>query len=216
MKIKAEWVEYIHNIRKREVENIFKKFPNTKLFNIGLELGAGDGYVSQLISQYVKYLICTDYNPNRLRVKKKKGLEIVICDAEVIDKLFKKRKFDLIFSSNLLEHLPDVHSALNGIYNILRDDGITIHIMPNTFWKLIQLFFFYPDRIITLIEKITSNELKINLDLIYNKFSKSRIVEQPNLGNNPKFRKKNYNYLLSLLLPTPHGAYKSNLEEIIK
>ena len=36
------------------------------------------------------------------------------CDAEKIGQIFEENKFDLIFSSNMMEHLPDPNSCLDG------------------------------------------------------------------------------------------------------
>jgi len=218
MKIKTNWTNYIHNLREKEFRLISNKFPNKRLFNEGLEIGAGDGFLSLLLSQYVQHLICTDYNPDRLKIRSKKSIEVKICDAEIIEKYFKRGQFDLILSSNLLEHLPCIQSALNGIHEILKDDGITIHVMPNSLWKIIQIFLFYPDRIITLVEKITEKSLKKNLNSICATFHNNRIGKQEFqlLGNNPKVKRKTYSYPRNLLWPIPHGAYKSNIEEFFK
>ena len=44
--------------------------------------------------------------------------------------------FDLIFSSNLLEHIPDLNRCLEECRRVLKDDGLMLHTMPSRWWKL--------------------------------------------------------------------------------
>ena len=57
---------------------------------------------------------------------------------------FGEKSFDIVFSSNLLEHLPDPSVVLRGVHRLLKDDGITVHIMPGPFWKLCQMALYHP------------------------------------------------------------------------
>jgi len=51
MKIMADWIQHLHNHRKRELGLIFSKCPE-RLFQEALELGAGDGFQSGLLTRY--------------------------------------------------------------------------------------------------------------------------------------------------------------------
>jgi len=44
MTVKAEWTTYLHNLRRREMNVIFKRCP-PKVFSKIPEPGAGDGFV---------------------------------------------------------------------------------------------------------------------------------------------------------------------------
>jgi 2-polyprenyl-3-methyl-5-hydroxy-6-metoxy-1,4-benzoquinol methylase len=136
MKIKAEWFSYIHKIRNKEPDITLKRCPQRSIFGTALEFGAGDGFQSEIISKYAKHLTATDLNLDRLRKSTTSDIEYKICDAEIIDTYFGSKQFDFVFSSNLLEHLPYPEKAIMGINKILKDDGVTIHIMPSPFWKL--------------------------------------------------------------------------------
>jgi len=39
--------------------------------------------------------------------------------------------FDLIFSCNVVEHIPDLEEALNGMLSVLAEDGVMVHSCPN-------------------------------------------------------------------------------------
>jgi ubiquinone/menaquinone biosynthesis C-methylase UbiE len=214
MKIKPEWTVWLHNYRRRELCFIFSKCPE-KLFKMGLELGAGDGFQSSLLTKYVSKLISTDYNPDILKKENNKSTEYRICDAEEVDDMFSKRQFDLAFSSNLLEHLPNPDRALKGIYEVLKDDGITVHVMPSPFWKLCHLLLYIPNICALALERVTeeggfSKVLK-KIKGATNNLEPDRRMED--LGNNPKTQRATRSFLYHLLVPEPHGVSKSNIEE---
>ncbi len=222
MKIKSEWTPYLHELRKRELEIVFQKCPRGKIFGSALELGAGDGFQSEILAEHTNYLISTDYNQERLRKNCTKDIEYRICDAEAIDLLFEERQFDFVFSSNLLEHLPHPETALKGIHKVLKDDGVTIHIMPNRFFGISRMLLFYPNLFMTKLSDLTEADSpgEFIRAKLFN--MKNRAVENPETapvertGNNLKtvFHKR-YGYIRRLLWPTPHGISESNIKEFL-
>ena len=44
-------------------------------------------------------------------------------------------RFDLIFSSNMLEHVHNVDKCLQECHRVLKRDGIMLHTMPGCWWK---------------------------------------------------------------------------------
>ena len=77
---------------------IFRQCPD-RCFDYGLEIGAGDGFQTQLIKTYIEHLVCTELNNNRIDKNQNKDIEYKICDAECISDYFNPESFDLIFSS---------------------------------------------------------------------------------------------------------------------
>jgi len=215
MKFKAEWSNHLHSIRAREVSLIFRRCPD-KVFEAALELGAGDGYQSRLLVRYVGRLVVTDIRWHTME-KLNARIEQRICDAESVEAYFHEGEFDLVYSSNLLEHLPNPGSALRGIFKVLKNDGITIHIMPSQFWKLCQLGLFYPDLALRLFEAgAQPDTLK--------RFLRRRILGKDppptrdllwDPMNNPKMPAKPIGFWRQLLWPRPHGAYATNLHEFL-
>ncbi len=203
MRLKKNWKIYLHERRKKQLEMIFSYCPK-KIFSLALELGAGDGYQSSYLLNYVGKLISTDYNIISLVNKNKNSDEIIykFCDAENVGEMFTNIKFDLIYSSCLLEHLTELQKALEGCHKVLNNEGICIHVVPNIFWKLSHTFLYLPDRIISLIDR----------RLLRNNNERSEIWE---MQSNPKYENRNTGLILKLgIIPEPHGAYRSNLFEI--
>lgn len=198
----AEWKNYIHNHRKREIE-LIKEFLNGQHFESGLEIGAGDGYQSNFLISFVDDLYCTELDEERL-IGSNGNIRYKICDAERIDTYFEPKQFDFIFSSNLFEHLPNPEAALRGIHKLLKQDGLSIHIMPSPFWALCHVIFHYPAVCIGLLRKLIKRELKISLQAEDN-------VDYR--GNNLKLGNRSGGRVKRALLPRPHGVSGTLVKE---
>ncbi|HZS90387.1 MAG TPA: class I SAM-dependent methyltransferase [Chloroflexota bacterium] len=215
MRIKQDWLEYLHQLRVREIEIIFRRCP-PNAFAQGLELGAGDGFQSTLLTQWVSQLVCTDYNGSGLTLQNTTRIQYRVCDAEYVGSMFQPKQFDLVFSSNMLEHVPRPRVVLEGTCKVLADDGITIHVMPTPFWKLTWLVLYHADLVIQALELITENDGRSQFWGRVGKIlgtSNDGPTEEPSKGNNPKTARRKRSRLLSLAVPEPHGVSSNNLAE---
>ena len=120
---------------------VFSMFAETK-FKLALELGTGDGGQSVTILQYCDKLICTEKDDRShawlgqtILERRLANVEYKLCDAQDLSQ-FDNGAFELIFSSNLLEHIPDVRRCLKECRRVLRDDGLMLHTMPSRWWKV--------------------------------------------------------------------------------
>ena len=203
LKIKADWQPYLRGLRRREIELIFGRCPRNA-FPQGLELGAGDGFQSTVLAPYVGQLVATDFRPQITRRSARPNITFATCDAERVDEQFAPASFDLIFSSNMMEHLPYPARALAGMRVVLRDDGIAAHVIPSPFWKACHLAGFYPDAVLARL----------------NRLAQRRQAQPPQdadgadaWDNNPKSAAAPRPYLARLLWPAAHGASGRNLAE---
>ena len=212
LKIKPDWDTYLHNLRRKEIELIFGKCP-PGVFSHGLELGAGDGFQSHLLAEYAASLVVTDYYPEILAQADTSQITHRVCDAEEVGTMFAPGEFDLIFSSNMLEHLPDPQQALKGMHKVLHDNGLAIHVMPSPFWKVCQMVGFYPNAVISRLERYTSRSQASPATTPVAGRDKTQTPASIPAGNNPKVTNRRYSYLRRLLWATPHGASASNLAE---
>lgn len=217
-------------LRTREIEVIFGRCPGNA-FDRGLELGAGDGFQSALLARYVRSLVATDYrqhiipSPGAASAGAAVGdagktrslaaaaggagrVDFMICDAERVDEVFGPDEFDLLFSSNMMEHLPDPGRALRGMASVLTPDGIAIHVIPSPFWKFCYIAGFYPNAVLG------------RADRFMRRHSRARAVAEEKAegefdawDNNPKVASRPRPYLARLLWPAAHGASGSNLRE---
>jgi len=193
--------ESLHQVRRREIEQVFARCPPAS-FSLGLELGAGDGFQSSLLAGYARRLVSRDYSRLRLAQGRAAPAVSLACDAEAVGTTFRAGAFDLAFSSNLMEHLPDPDRAFAGIFEVLADHGVCVSIMPNPLAKLTRLLFFYPDRLLRLLEVLSGASDP----------GRRQAVDFDAFDNNPKSAR--YGFVRRQLWPVPHGAYRTNLEEI--
>lgn len=206
MKLKPDWIKNLHELKDKEIIRAFSKCPEN-LFGNGLELGAGDGYQSILLSSYISTLISTDYNIDKIKNMNTDRVIYKQCDAEKLAEYFYEKKFDIVFSSNLLEHLSNPEETLRNIHNILNDDGIMVHCLPNIFWKFSQITLYYINIFILLIEKLCEPgwimKKVVSGDGLINRSFKQ--------DNNPKSNKRKH----MILFPPVHGMSDSHLSEFL-
>lgn len=160
MRIKPDWQTYLHDLRQQEADILFGNCP-VGLFDRALELGAGDSYLSQILAGYSKSLLCTEINEDRLCPLDLPNVEYKIMDAEKVDETLEDHTFDFIFSSNLLEHLPNADRALAGTHRLLTDDGLAIHVLPNRTWKAATVLCFMPNKIVKTMDKLLAGRLGV-------------------------------------------------------
>jgi len=211
MKLHANWLAHLHEIRRREIAAIFAHCPHDA-FSSALELGAGDGYQSRLLAQYTTSLVSTDFNAQIALCAPTEKISYRVCDAERVDSEFAGSFFDLVFSSNMLEHLPRPDLALAGIGKVLTPDGIVIHVVPTPFWKFWQVSLHIPHMLAHSLERLS----EVGIGTLLSSGPKVREgASQPTnvIENNPKIAKRERRFVSSLVWPEPHGVSSSNFAE---
>lgn len=217
MRLRADWTTHLHNFRKRELDIIFRDCPPGH-FESALELGAGDGFQSRILASYARRLVATEYNEARLERREVPGVFYEVCDAERVDEYFPPHAFDLVFASNLFEHLPHPEQALRGIRRVLRDDGVVILVMPSVFWKCTHVGFFYPNLILSFFEKvlIPGKIAEWWGRYVLRRRGTPSVIEvsdtATSFGNNQKGRVGHVSSR-GIFFPAPHGVSSGNIEE---
>jgi SAM-dependent methyltransferase len=99
-----------------------------------LDLGCGEGYGSNILSKYAKYVIGIDYDKKIInhasRKYRKRNLKFIQALATNISDLNGK-KFDVIVCFETIEHLEDHDILLSEIRNVLKNTGILIISTPD-------------------------------------------------------------------------------------
>lgn len=95
-----------------------------------LELGGGNGFQASLIDSL-------GANVKSIDVAVPAGQQTFFA-VEIYDGLtipFSDATFDVVFSSNVLEHVQDINVMMAEIRRVLKVDGIAIHILPTPVWR---------------------------------------------------------------------------------
>ena len=201
---------WLHSIRTRELETV-RSLVDTRYLKSVLELGCGDGFQSAMLKTRCQFLVSTDYRIEALSTELSQGLTFVACDVE--DLPFRSSAFDMIFSSNLLEHVEDIDRALAGMKAVLRSDGIMVHAVPNTAWKIVQLLLYYPFLVYLKVSSWVDSRRPQALDNKDNAALRfeSNVTRRPQHNN--KGRRKSF---WGKLIPSTHGLSRTHWEEMYK
>jgi SAM-dependent methyltransferase len=199
-----EFRGYIHGLRIYVINKIENYLSDEKV-KVGLEIGAGDGFQSRLLVKHLNKLIVSEYSAERLIQIPDNKIEYFIGDAENLEAHIKEREFDLIFSSHLLEHLPNANKTLNSCRDLISDDGYIIHVVPSKWYAFFRLLFWYPALCVRIFRKMNNKPLSVKL------FEKTDSVVHNNLKREYKPRIKLFNFLF----PRPHGISSGIFSEYI-
>ena len=186
-------------LRQREIDAVFRRAP-PGTFDEALELGAGDGFQSRFLAVYARRVVCTDMNADRLRGEAHPSITYEVCDTEELP--YETGRFDLIYSSNLLEHLQNPARALSEMHRVLKENGVMIHVVPNRFWKALQFAMFVPNQLLQMAEILVSNERRKTIGKIQGPI------------NNP--RRRPAPFVVRNLWPQVHGESPNHLVEFIR
>lgn len=122
-------VEHLNRLRLAELEVVHRYLPPRGRI---LEVGAGTGRQGLALRRlgYDVSMIeieSSNYSSDRLcEITNYNGRDIPFGDAE----------FDVVFSSNVLEHVPELDYLHAEIRRVLKHDGYAIHVVPTHFWRL--------------------------------------------------------------------------------
>jgi SAM-dependent methyltransferase len=102
-----------------------------------LEIGGGSGFQAALISECVQECQSVDVRPHPQPVH-----PVSIYDGKILP--FEDQSFDIIFSSNVLEHISDLDDALYECARVLKPGGKMVHVVPSHWWRIWTLLSYYP------------------------------------------------------------------------
>ena len=114
--------------------------PHSKI----LDLGCGNGISARLLNQSDFDVIGTDISPLFLeaaRTWENPKLRYQVCD--VMELPFENESFNVICSNELVEHLPDVETALTEMMRVVCKGGRIVISGPNLCSPLIPLFDWF-------------------------------------------------------------------------
>jgi SAM-dependent methyltransferase len=130
----------IHKVRELELNTVISLLPkNSKELKL-LEIGAGTGYQLRKLKQFVREAVGIDIPQSNYAAAR---IEKVI-DYDGITFPFEDNTFDIVFSSNTLEHVVDLSKMHKEIKRILKPHGKVIHVVPTHVWKIWNTIIHYP------------------------------------------------------------------------
>ena len=143
---------YIHHLKGTNTDNTYATW-NALLGEFNalngayLEIGAGNGFLSNGIIQYSRYekIAITDISEMFIRdiISKNsdagRKVDYYICDANHLP--FQDNSFDVVVGRSILHHLLHYEKTLGEIFNILKPNGKAFFLEPILQGKLLVAFF---------------------------------------------------------------------------
>ena len=135
--------EYLHLLRDFELKQVLGSFPSSQDEKTGLrvlDIGAGTGRQAALLKARGYAVVAVDlassaYAAERVfPVIEYDGVHIPLDDASV----------DVVFSSNVLEHVKHLHALLAETRRILMEGGLVVHILPTPSWRVWTSLAHFP------------------------------------------------------------------------
>jgi SAM-dependent methyltransferase len=105
-----------------------------------LEIGAGSGWQARELSAQGFTVDAIDIETSEYRVAR--VWPVVEYDGVRIP--FPDGTFDVVFSSNVMEHIPHVEEFQSEILRVLKAGGVAVHAMPSFSWRLWTTVAHYP------------------------------------------------------------------------
>lgn len=121
-------LEFLHVIREFEYAQIVRRLPAGARV---LEIGGGTGYQAKRLSQDGFDVSSIDVPDSNYAGQKE--FPVAPYDGKNIP--FPDASFDIVFSSNVLEHVRELDALQRDIRRVLRPGGRCVHLMPTGAWR---------------------------------------------------------------------------------
>jgi SAM-dependent methyltransferase len=174
------WIDQIRDLELGLVLDIAGPFSGRVL-----EIGGGTGVQAAKIKAMGIKVESIDLNESSYR--ESRIFPIVEYDGKNIP--FPDESFDLIFSSNVLEHVAHIESFQAEMMRVLKPGGRAVHVMPSHTWRLWSMATHYPGLARhVLLRRLTSHG-----------------AAQPDAQAAVPTRGRMASLLLKAVVPTRHG-----------
>ena len=187
----------IRSIRDYELQcviEIMSSFLNKDLTEIKvLEIGSGTGAQAKLLKDLgfkITAIDISDSNYSNNRV-----FDIVNYNGKDIP--FPDECFDVVFSSNALEHIVDIEKFQFEMQRVLNKNGYAIHVLPSGSWRFWTNLSYY----LAIVKRAA-----ISI------FSKKK--QSPGLSSSSDYKKRSKRRIFQRLLPARHGEKGNVFSEI--
>jgi SAM-dependent methyltransferase len=133
-------VEYFNQIREEEMRRVLSFCSENFRGKDILELGSGTGVQLKMLEHIAKSMV-------GLELAGSQYLRHKVCDIREYDGKnipFENASYDVVFSSNVIEHVKDERQIHGEIRRVLRSGGKAIHVVPSRMWRIVTSIIHYP------------------------------------------------------------------------
>lgn len=183
---------HLDRVRYAELSSVRSLFPKGATV---LEVGGGNGYQAAVLTSWGFQVISIDIDTQGAWTQR--YFDVVGYDGKVIP--VESGKVDVVFSSNVLEHIPqaDLMLLFAEMRRVLAPGGFLIHILPSPVWRFWTMMAHYPWLIARLVRG-SKTEAGIALPTLAATMS----------------RRGWLGLVKRTFWPAPHGEYPSSVAEL--
>jgi SAM-dependent methyltransferase len=187
-------LDFLRALRLHEIERALRWLPVGQRV---LEIGAGAGWQAHWLNERGRQMVAVDvpasnYNEARMyTVVQYDGVHLPLPAGSV----------DVIFSSNVMEHVVDLDGLLADMRRVLKPGGYAVHLMPTSSWRVWASLGFYWLTAATLLGKLTRRAAPAAASV-----PASAIVTKPHRSLVQRLK--------NLLIPPVHGETGNSLTEL--
>ncbi len=122
---------------RRRVEVLIDEFLTESLAGKSvLDVGTGLGFFAERLHQRGAIVTAIDIGENLLKVVKERvGCECICADGMALTARFGPDRFDVVVSSECIEHTPDPAAVLQQMVNVARPGALLSVSTPNILWS---------------------------------------------------------------------------------
>ena len=113
-----------------------------------LEIGAGTGWQSAALNAAGYRVQAIDLPGTNEISNHARSREWDIRDYDGSHIPLPDQSVDVIYSSNVLEHVEDLETLTAEMRRVLRPGGVALHLLPNRLWRALSLATYYPAQVI--------------------------------------------------------------------
>ena len=138
-------------LRLAEIEDTIQRLRRHKPSGTLLEIGAGTGWQSKALAEAGYEVDAIDLPADAGISDHARTREWPIRNYDGARLPFGAGTFDIIYSSNVLEHVEDLDTLTVEMRRVLRRDGLALHLLPNPVWRSLSLLTHYPAQAIDAV-----------------------------------------------------------------
>jgi SAM-dependent methyltransferase len=128
-------LEHIHILRDHElvcIIDLIARFGPSKPSLDLLDVGAGSGRQAARLAEHGHHVSAVDIETSAYA--QERLFPVIMYDGKTLP--FPDGAFDVVVSSNVLEHVSGLEDLLDEIKRVLRPDGIAVHVLPTPAWRV--------------------------------------------------------------------------------
>lgn len=191
----------LREIRLAELKRVLPYFPAGARV---LEIGAGAGWQALELDRKGFEVEAIEYAHTGFRVLAEQRVwNVIEYDGTHIP--FPDNSFDVVFSSNVLEHIPHVRAFQDEIRRVLKPNGIAVHLMPTASWRIWSTLTHY----LYVAQRLLFRLLPWGRRRPGSQASDAKITNRAGAARRPLHHR-----LVWLLIPERHGEFGNFMTEI--